>query len=309
MNRLSALLARPYVLLAFAPLCWAGNMVVGRAVRGEIPPLSLNWWRWVIAAAILLALTWPALWRQSALIRRHWKLVVLLAITGLTAFHSAIYIGLTRTTAINSALIVGMGPALIVPLARLILGERITPLQALGVAVSTAGAVTVIMRGELAILLGLEFNTGDLWIVLASALWATYSVLLKKKPAGLDVMALTTAVVVTGALLTTPLYLWEIARGLTVPFTARSVAALGYVSVFAGVLAYIAWNRGVGMVGPNKAGLFLHLLPVYGALLAALLLGERLQLYHAAGFALIVAGLTLTTRYGPRSGSSAASGP
>ena len=216
MNRLLALLARPYVLLAFSPLCWAGNMVVGRAVRGEIPPLSLNWWRWVIAAAILLALTWPVLWRQRALIRRHWKLVVLLAITGMTAFHSAIYIGLTRTTAINSALIVGMGPALIVPLARLILGERITPLQALGVAVSTAGAVTIIMRGELAVLLGLEFNTGDLWIVLASALWATYSVLLRKKSAGLDVMALTTAVVIAGALMTTPLYLWEIARGLTV---------------------------------------------------------------------------------------------
>ncbi|MDH3472795.1 MAG: DMT family transporter [Rhodospirillales bacterium] len=300
MPRLSKLLAQPYLLLAFAPLCWAGNMIVGRAVRGEIPPLSINWWRWSLAALVLLAFTAPELARQRQLLLKHWKLVLLLALTGVTGFHSAVYIGLTMTTAVNSALIVGMGPVLIVPLARVILGERVTPLQGLGVAVSTLGAVIVILRGEVAILLELSFNGGDLWLLFASTLWASYSVLLKRKPPALEVMALTTAVVLTGALLTTPLYLWEMSQGRFVPLTAESVAAIGYVSLFAGVLAYIAWNRGVGMVGPNKAGLFLHLLPVYGALLAALILGEQLRAYHFAGFGLILSGLVLTTRYGPK---------
>ena len=294
------LLAQPYLLLAFAPLCWAGNMIVGRAVRGEIPPLSLNWWRWSIAALVLAALTWPALARQRRLLLRQWKLVLCLALSGIVGFHSAVYLGLTATTAVNSALIVGMGPVLIVPLARILLGERITALQALGVAVSSLGAVIVILRGDPAVLRGLDLNRGDVWLLSASALWATYSVLLKRKPADLDVMNLTTGVIVTGALLATPLYLWEMSRGLFVPLTAESTAALGYVSLFAGVLAYIAWNRGVNAVGPNKAGLFLHLLPVYGAILAALILGERLQGYHLAGFGLILAGLVLTTRFGRR---------
>ena len=240
---------------------------------------------------------------RGSVILRHWKLILLLAVTGISGFHSAVYIGLTMTTAVNSALIVGMGPVLIVPLARLVLGERITPLQGLGVVVSTLGALAIILRGDLAILWQLDFNRSDLWILLASTLWAAYSVLLKRKPAELGVMALTTAVVVTGALMMAPLYLWEMSRGDFVPLTPESLAALGYVSLFAGVLAYIAWNRGVGMVGPSKAGLFLHLLPIYGALLAALILGEVLRTYHFAGFGLILTGLLLTTRYGPAPGS------
>jgi drug/metabolite transporter (DMT)-like permease len=299
LHRLSAALAQPYLLLAFAPLCWAGNMIVGRAVRGDIPPLSLNWWRWAVAVAVLLAFTGPLLKRQRAVLLAHWKLLVLLAATGITGFHSCVYLGLTRTTAINSALIVGLGPALIIPLAWILLGERITRFQALGVALSSLGAGTVIVRGEISILLGLDFNSGDLWLLLASGLWAIYSVLLRRKPREMDVMALTTAVILVGTLLCTPLYLWEISRGLVVPLSLESAAAIGYVGLFAGVLAYIAWNRGVSMVGPNKGGLFLHLLPVYGAGLAALLLGERLQLYHLTGFALILTGLLLTTRLGP----------
>lgn len=300
MRLLSFLLAQPYLLLAFAPLCWAGNMVVGRAARGEIPPLSLNWWRWAIAALVLAALTWPALARQGGLLLRHWRLLLCLALTGIVGFQSAVYIGLTATTAVNAALIVGMGPVLIVPLAWILLGERITGLQALGVAVSSLGAMTVILRGDPAVLRSMDLNRGDVWLLCASALWATYSVLLKRKPAELEVMNLTTGVIVTGVLLATPLYLWEMSRGLTVPLTMESAATIGYVSLFAGVLAYVAWSRGVNAVGPNKAGLFLHLLPVYGAILAALILGERLQGFHLAGFGLILAGLVLTTRFGPK---------
>ncbi len=144
-----------------------------------------------------------------------------------------------------------------------------------------------------------DLNPGDLWLLLASVCWSVYSVLLKRKARELEVLALLAAIVLTGVVLLTPLYVWEMTRGLFVPATPQSLAAIGYVSLFAAVLAYMAWNRGVHEVGPSKAGLFLHLLPVYSAALAALLLDERLEPYHLYGFALILAGLVVTGRYGP----------
>ena len=300
MKTVARLLDLPYLLLAFPPLFWAGNVIVGRAVRGEIPPLSVNWWRWMVAAAILLLFLHRGLWRQRAVLLRHWKLILLLSATGILAFHSAVYIGLNDTTAMNAALIIALGPVLIVPLAWLLLGERPTALQGLGVLLSCLGVVAVIARADLAALTALTFNRGDLWLLFASACWGTYSVLLKLKPAELDVLVMLVAIMLLGALLTTPFYLWDVARGLTVPLTAESVAAVGYVSIFAAVFAYIAWNRGVNLVGPSKAGLYLHLIPVYAAVLAALFLGERVEAYHLAGVAFILAGIVLTTRYGPK---------
>ena len=307
MSRLTRLSELPYLLLLFPPLFWAGNMVVGRAVRGEIPPLSINWWRWTLGALILLVFVRRDLWRQRGLLLKHWKLVLLLAVTGIFAFHSAVYVGLNDTTALNAALIIALGPVLIVPLAWLLLGDRASKLQLLGVALSLVGVVAVITRGDLGALATLSFNRGDLWLLFASALWGIYSVLLKLKPAALDVLPLLAAIMLLGAALTTPFYLWEMAHGLSVPATWESVAAIGYVSVFAAVLAYIAWNRGVNLVGPNRAGLFLHLMPVYAIVLAGLFLGEQVQLHHLVGVLLIVLGILLTTRFGPRAAGALSS--
>ena len=299
MSGLLARLTSPYLLLAFAPLCWAGNMIVGRAVRGDIPPIGLNWWRWAIAAVILLLLLRRSLWRQRRLLLRCWRLVLLLALSGIAIFHSSVYMGLRDTTAVNAGLIIALGPVLIAPLAWMILGERVTALQCLGVALSCAGVVAVITRGRPAALLALDLNPGDLWLLLASVSWSVYSVLLKRKPREIEVLALLAAISLTGVALLTPLYVWEMTRGLLVPATPQSLVAIGYVSLFASVLAFMAWNRGVHEVGASKAGLFLHLLPVYSAGLAALFLDERLELYHLYGFAFIVVGLVVTGRYGP----------
>lgn len=291
----------PYLLLIFPPLCWAGNMVVGRAVRGEIPPLTLNWWRWSIAALVLLFFLRRDLWRQRHLLLKHWKLVVLLGLTGITAFHSSVYTGLTQTTAINAALIVAMGPVLIAPMARVIIGERLSGLQALGVAISCVGAVAVITRSDIEVLLGLTFNQGDLWLVFASFCWALYSVLLKLKPAEIEVAPLLMAIILAGAAMILPLFLWELGAGKVMLVSGANLAVLGYVSLFASVLAYLAWNPGVNAVGPNKAGLFLHLLPVFATLFAWLFLDERIEAYHLVGVPFIVAGIVLTTRFGARS--------
>lgn len=298
--RFKELYSHPYLLLAFSPLCWAGNQIVGRAVRGEIAPLSLNWSRWAVAVIVLLAISGPIMARQRGLLMKHWKLVLILAATGILGFHSAVYIGLTETTAIHAGLIIAMGPALILPLSRLLLGDRFTWLQGLGVTISSLGVLAVITNGHLETLLSLAFNRGDLWLLLASLLWGLYSVLLKRKPAEVDVMALTTAVVLVGLLLTTPFFLWDLAQGSSIAPTAANLGRIAFIGIFAGAIAYIAWNRGVNAVGPNKAGLFLHLMPLYGAALATLFLGETLHLYHLGGFILIVSGLLLTARFGPR---------
>lgn len=300
MSLVKRLLELPYLLLAFPPLFWAGNVIVGRAVRGEIPPLSINWWRWTVGTLILLSVLHRPLWRERFLLLRHWRLILFLSVTGVLIFHSAVYVGLTETTAMNAALIIALGPVLIVPLAWALLGERATALQLVGVALSCLGVAAVITRGDLAVLTSLAFNRGDLWLLLASACWATYSVVLKRKPAALDGMAMLAAIMLLGAVLATPLYFWEMAHGQVVPFSWHSVAVVGYVSIFAAVLAYSAWNRGVGLVGPNKAGLYLHLIPVYTAVLAGVFLGERVQLHHIVGVLLIVLGIVLTTRFGPK---------
>ena len=290
----------PYLLLAFSPLCWAGNMVVGRAVRGEVPPFAINWWRWTLASAILLLFVRADLWRQRALVLRHWKLVLLLATSGIAAFHSSVYIGLRDTTAINAALIIALGPVLIVPMAWALLGERMTAPQFLGVLLSFAGVAVIVTRADPAALLALDVNRGDLWLLAASALWGLYSVAVKLKPAEMAPLVLLVATLLLGVALVTPFYLWELWQGRRIAVAPGSLAAIGYVALFAGVLAYIAWNRGVELVGPSRAGLFLHLVPVYGAVLAGLFLGERLEAFHLAGVACILVGILLTDRFTPK---------
>ena len=290
----------PYLLLAFSPLCWAGNMVVGRAVRGEVPPFAINWWRWTLASAILLLFVRADLWRQRALVLRHWKLVLLLATSGIAAFHSSVYIGLRDTTAINAALIIALGPVLIVPMAWALLGERMTAPQFLGVLLSFAGVAVIVTRADPAALLALDVNRGDLWLLAASALWGLYSVAVKLKPAEMAPLVLLVATLLLGVALVTPFYLWELGQGRRIAVGPGSLAAIGYVALFAGVLAYIAWNRGVELVGPSRAGLFLHLVPVYGAVLAGLFLGERLEAFHLAGVACILVGILLTDRFTPK---------
>ncbi len=290
------LLDLPYLLLAFAPLCWAGNLIVGRAVRDAVPPIAINWWRWSVALVVLLLFVGPRVWRQRHLIGQHWRYIALLSLSGLTCFHSAVYIGLQQTTAINAALIIALGPILILPLAWGLLGERLGAIQGLGVVISFLGAAIIILRGDLAVAKSLSINRGDLWLLFASACWAVYSVLLKRKPAALETLPMLAGIMLGATILTSPLYLWEISQGQVIPLAPVSFATIGYVSLFAGILAYIAWNQGVVLVGPSKAGLFLHLIPVYGTLLAALFLGERLQGHHLAGFAFILLGILLTTR-------------
>jgi drug/metabolite transporter (DMT)-like permease len=295
-------LQSPHLLLALAMLCWAGNWVVGRAIHEQIPPFTLNFWRWSASLLLILPVAWPSLRAQWPLLLRHWKWVLPMAAIGSAIFQSMVYLGLQSTTALNGALIIALVPVFVVMIAAAILGDRLGSRQGLGICVSLAGAVVVIVRGDLSVLRTLGFNPGDLWILAAVPIWSLYTVMLKRWPAGLDRMSFLAAMALIGAVLQFPFFAWEWATGRQMSVTPASIAAIAYTAVFASFLAFVFYNRAMERTTPAVAGLFHHLHPAFTALLGMVFLGERVGWYHALGVAFIVLGLYLTTAARPGPG-------
>lgn len=297
-------LGSPYLLLTLAMLCWAGNWVVGRAIHEQVPPLALNFWRWAASLVLILPVAWAPLRAQWPLLLRHWKWVLPMAAIASAIFQSMVYLGLQHTTALNGALLVALVPIAVVVIAAAVLGDRIRARQVLGILVSLAGAVAVIVRGDFSALRALAFNPGDLWILAAVPIWALYTVLLKRWPAGLDRMSFLAAMAIVGTLLQAPLYAWEWAGGRHLVLSPASLAAIAYTAVFASFLAFIFYNAALQRTTPAVAGPFHHLLPAFTALLGIAFLGERFGWHHAAGVACIALGLYLTAGGNPSAARS-----
>jgi drug/metabolite transporter (DMT)-like permease len=287
--------ASPYLLLVLTTLFWAGNFVLGRAVKASIPPIGLAFWRWAIALAVLLPFSLPHLRAQWPRVRDNWRSLAVYGILGVTCFNTFVYIGLHYTTAINALLVNSVIPVLIVVLSRILAGTPVTRLQAVGVMLSLAGVIIIICRADTVLFLSLQINRGDLWVLLAVMSWAFYTFMLRKRPADLHPLSFLSAIIIIGLVVLAPFYVWEISRGGRVGLNLATCGTLLYLALFPSVLAFIFWNQAVGEVGPNKAGLFLHLMPVFGAFLSYVFLGESLHLYHLAGIGLIFSGIYLTT--------------
>ncbi len=283
----------PYLLLAGAALLWAGNFVIGRAVHGRIPPVGLAFWRWTLAAAMLLALHGRGLVAQRRPLLEGWRVVVALGILGAGCFNLFLYVGLQHTTAANALLLNAAAPAFILLLSALAGLGRPTPRMAAGVLLSLAGVAVIVSRGDPAALVSLQVNRGDLWVLAAVVSWSIYTVVLPRRPAGVEPMVLITATTVVGAAWIAPFYALEVARGLRMPIDPSTVATLAYVSIFASIVAYALWNAGVAAAGPGPAGVSLNLMPAFGTVLAVALLGEPFHAFQAAGIALIGAGVAL----------------
>lgn len=286
----------PYVMLAGASLFWAGNAITGRALRGDISPVGINFGRWLVALVILLPLTYRALVAQWPLVRANGRLFLALGLTGVTIFQTCLYLALQTTTAINSTLFFSLTPVVIVALSWVLWRERLVRPQILGILLSLIGALFLIMQGKLAHLLAFQFNQGDLWMVLAVILWAIYSVLLKKLPPTLAQPVILTATVLAGMLFLLPAFIITTLAGAALHLTPLNGLGILYVGIFPSVLAFLFWNRGVSVIGPNKAGMYLHLMPVFGAILSFLFLDEGLAVYHLIGAALVFGGIVLMSR-------------
>jgi drug/metabolite transporter (DMT)-like permease len=285
-----------YAALTLTALLWSTNFIIGRAVRDDVSPTALNFLRWAIALLILVPITLRDLQVHRATLIRHWKLIALLGFTGIAAFQTLGYIALTTTTALNTILLLALAPLAIVALSWLALGERVTRVQALGLGISLVGAAVLILHGDPATLADMRFSAGDLWMLLAVVLWAVYSVLLRRRPAEVPPLALHTASVAAGTLWMLPAFGWQASHGSALPSSMVAWMAVGFIAVFSSALAHALWVRGVATIGPNRAGVFSHLIPVFGAILAITFLGEELAAYQAAGAALALCGIVLTSR-------------
>jgi drug/metabolite transporter (DMT)-like permease len=271
-------------------------MVLGRGIRGDVPPLALAFWRWAIAFACVLPLALPHLKAQWPLLRAGWRPVVILGLIGVGSYNTFAYIALQYTSATNAVLLNSFIPVATIAISWAFLGKRLRRLEGVGVAISMLGALTIVARGDPAVLAHLNLNLGDVWMLGAVLVWALYTVGLAWRPAGVHPMLMLAAFCAVGLVALFPAYLWEMAQGRHMKVHAGSLAALAYVGIFPSFVGYIFYNRGVAEVGAAKASLFIHLMPVFGTLLSAMFLGEIPQWYHYAGIALIFSGIGLTMK-------------
>lgn len=277
--------------LVAATVLWSGNFVVGRAIRGEIEPLALNFCRWVIAAAVLAPFVWRPLVAQAPALRRHWGYVTALGFTGLALPHTCSYYAVQTTSPVNALLILMLMPVLVAVLSSRLSGAPMRRAQWAGVALALVGAASILVRWDLAVLAQLKLSRGDLWMLPAVLASSTHTLLLKRTPAGIGQGPLLLASMVAAILLMVPAVVGSGVRDLAA-VAAVWPAAL-YVGVFASAAAFFLWNGGVVRVGPAQAAPFMYLMPLYASLLSVVFLGEPVRAYQAAGGALVLAGLWL----------------
>jgi drug/metabolite transporter (DMT)-like permease len=286
---------QPYLLLSITALCWAGNAVVGRLAAGHIPPVTLSFLRWSLAFLIILPVAWKHLVRDWGAIRAGLGTMVVLSITGIGAFNTMQYWALEHTEALNTLLLQSAGPLLVAVWSLILLGDRLTLAQAAGITLSLAGVLVILLRGDVTGLASIEFNKGDLIFTAALTIFGFYSVLSLKRPQihGLSFVGFTFG---CGAASLIPFLIVELFTRPLMQLNTANLLSLFYVAVFPSTIAYICFNRGVQLIGANRAAPFFHVVPVFGSIMAIVFLGERPHLFHFIGFALVLTGVFVASR-------------
>lgn len=289
-------MTRAYAILLAMPLFFSTNLVIGRAAVDVAGPWSLAFFRWSIALAIVLVLVWGRFRSALPALMRHWRSLLVLGFLGMWICGGIVYLGVERTTATNATLIYTASPVIVVLLEWIFRGRRTTVWQALGIALGIAGVTAIVIKGDLAALMALRFNPGDLMIAFAATAWAVYSVLLKRDDLQVfDTFVLFAAIMVAGVAVLAPMMVWEVTGPRGLPLTAEAWLVFAALGVIPGFLAYSSYQYGVKVVGPAVTSVFLYLLPIYGVGLAVAFLGEPLRAYHALGFVMVMVGVVLAT--------------
>jgi drug/metabolite transporter (DMT)-like permease len=281
-----------YATLGLVMLFWSGNFIVGRAVSGDIPPFTLAFVRWAGAGLVLAPFAWRHLWADRALLRARWRIVLLLGITGVAAFNGFAYIGLRYTTASNGLLLQAAIPALVLMFDWIFFRQRSRALQVVAVLLSMAGVLLIVLRGHPLAILSIGFNRGDLLILCGIVSWAIYTSLLRLRPASHPLSFLLLCFMI-GVAAMGPLAAFEWWQGARVALGWKTIGAFAYVALLPSLAAYILFNAAVQDIGAGPAGQTSSLMPLFGAFLAAGLLGEPLYAYHVAGMVLILGGIVL----------------
>ncbi len=270
---------------------WAGNFVLARAFSVDIPPITLASIRWTAAFLILLPFALPAIYRHWHTVRQNLPILCLFSVLSVAGFNTLAYIGLQYTTAVNGTLMQSSLPIMILLLSTLVLKEAASLRQWAGVFVSLLGVLILISRADFAVLAGLHFNPGDLWVLFAMLVWGCYSIVLRWRPEGLPGFTLFSVTLTIGVLLLAPLAFIEMQDRPAIVWDSDVYMLIAYLAVFPSILAYMFWNYGIEKLGARSAGLFIHLVPLWGMLLSVIFLGETLYAFHFWGIVLIFVGI------------------
>jgi drug/metabolite transporter (DMT)-like permease len=289
-------LAWGYVFVVIAVLLWTGNAVIGRiAPDVNVPPLALNFWRWMIALLVLAPFAFLKLCAQRDLFKAHWRLWTVFGIVTVASFNSAYYVGLQYTTVVQGTLISAALPIFVLVAARVFLAQPITHRQLAGVVISIIGVAIIVVRGDFRVLGKLVLNIGDVWILVAVCMWAAQTILIRFVPERMDLIAFQVMAVIAGLTALAPFYIYETVGGRPMPLSWSAALLVGYAGLAASVVGFTCWNLGVMQIGPKSAGYFGNLFPVFGAALGILLLGEPFRWFHAVGGIVTLSGIYLAT--------------
>ena len=286
-----------YLLLILASLFWSGNFIVGKAASTfEIPPFSLNFYRWLFAWLILLPFTYKELINKKNYILNNKVFFIILGITSITIFNSIVYYSLNFTQVISGVLMISTIPVMIMFISSLLNIEKTNIFQIIGVVLSLTGVVFIITKADLELIKNLDFNKGDLTMVIAMLSWATYSALLKKKKYEISQIALLQVVITFGFIFLIPIYFIEMNMGYLIKLEKPFYLTLAYVVIFPGLASFFFWIKGIAIIGANRAGVFLHLMPIFGAIMAMIIFDEKFMFYHFLGAIFIIVGITLSNK-------------
>ena len=288
---------KAYFLLILTALFWSGNFIVGKAASiYEIPPFSLNFYRWLFAFIILFPFTYKEILDNKKYILENIGFFIILGITSITIFNSIVYYSLYHTQVISGVLMISTIPVWIMFIASLLKIERTNIFQIIGVVLSLTGVICIITKADLELIKNLDFNKGDLSMVVAMFSWAIYSALLRKKTYKVSQIALLEVIIICGFVFLIPVYFIEMSLGYKVVLNTPFVLTLTYVVLFPGIIAFLFWIKGIAFIGANRAGVFLHLMPIFGAIMAIVIFNEKFMLYHFLGAVFIIVGIILSNR-------------
>tara|TARA_B100000886_G_scaffold295080_1_gene221754 strand:- start:10540 stop:11427 length:888 start_codon:yes stop_codon:yes gene_type:complete len=288
---------RAYLYLTLCTLFWSGNFIVGKvATLFEIPPLTLNFYRWFLAFLILCPFTLRGVIMNYEEIKRNFLVLVIMGFTSISVFNSVVYYSLNYTQVLNGVLMISTIPVFIIFFSSLFKTESIRIYQIIGVVVSLMGVISIITKLDLSLLLSLKLNKGDLWMLVAMISWTTYSLLLGKKKVNLEPFIFLQTIIIIGLLFLFPMYIAEVFAGKRITFNFPVLMTIGYVVFFAGIGAYTFWNAAIKLIGPSRSGVFLHLMPIFSSMMAVFLLGEQFSFHHIVGTLLIISGILLSSK-------------
>ena len=284
-----------YILLVLTTIFWSGNFIVGKAATiYDIPPFSLNFYRWLFAGIILLPFTFKEIILKKNYIKENIGLFIILGITSITVFNSIVYYSLYFTQVITGVLMISTIPVWIILISSLLKIEKTNIYQIFGILLSLIGVVAIITKSDLEVIKGLEFNKGDLSIIVAMFSWAIFSTLLKKKKLEVSQITLLQVVIIFGLIFLTPIYIIELLLGNYIILEKPFFLTLAYVVIFPGLLSFLFWIKGISIIGANRSGIFLHLMPIFGSVFAIIIFKEKIMFYHLIGAIFIIFGIRIS---------------